>query len=271
MCDHAAWAQTSGIASRLCITDTNRLATLNRKLTNPSNQYPSVLFCIGKQTKTTALRELFPDNTFNRRSRDEAALAKIHVDNTTTFSKYLIFFGEGSTEDPSPQDQSTAPCHETRCYSISWSNSRTLGLDLALSRLFFLFTDLICIFADDFQNLQEVIDLIVRWVEHGSASSLHPQIRPRIIIVLSVDSAHVARSRSRNVHPEKLDLGSKAKNSRDVFHSMHIVRLSRKDLSTRAQFLSLKQHILRVLDEARQQRIQQDTLFQRLTSLVSSG
>ena len=260
MCEHSAWLQVSGSAANLGISDAGRLSAINETLSRPAEQYPSLIFCVGKKHKTAALRELFPENNVVRHAQ-EVALARLYVDNSTILSKNPLLFAESNPDQVSCSHQVSSGCHETTNYLASWGQGSLFHVDVLYSRLFFLFTDLICIFAADFRSLQEIINLIVRWCQHGSPSSLSQRVRPRIIIVSQVGTNASGTGKPRSIQVESLDLKEAVSGVEECFASIEIVRLYGKDLSIKARFMPLKGLLLRMIDSTRERRTQERCLF----------
>ncbi|KAL3246557.1 hypothetical protein ABHI18_012681 [Aspergillus niger] len=77
-------------------------------------------------------------------------------------------------------------CHSQPGVNIR-SDNRTLQAlqDIIISRLIFLFTDVVCVFADDVGGFEGTRRLLTTWAAIGSASSLPPAVRPRVIVVVS--------------------------------------------------------------------------------------
>jgi len=56
---------------------------------------------------------------------------------------------------------------------------------MVYARLFFLFCNVLCIFADDFDSLDDIITRLSTWANIGTSSGLPKAVRPRVIIVAS--------------------------------------------------------------------------------------
>lgn len=61
-------------------------------------------------------------------------------------------------------------------------------LDLVYYKLIFLFTDIICIFADNLGGLEAVAIILSTWIDLGAASTLSESVRPRVLIVTTEDT-----------------------------------------------------------------------------------
>ncbi len=63
--------------------------------------------------------------------------------------------------------------HECKTYPLRWKPSPEYSMfNIVHAQLFFLFTDVICIFADDFDGLEQIVERLVAWAIIGSASNL---------------------------------------------------------------------------------------------------
>ncbi|KAH6666168.1 hypothetical protein B0J14DRAFT_441533, partial [Halenospora varia] len=63
-------------------------------LPRPAKQYPSLIFFIGKQAKSQALRFLFPKNTISHCR--QYGIANICADPTTTHNDHPILIADSS-------------------------------------------------------------------------------------------------------------------------------------------------------------------------------
>lgn len=154
--EHLAWLQVIGI-NDLRLLDPGRMSQLARELKNSANQRPSSLLFVGRQAKDFALRELFPDNNFKKRFCD--GVATLRINNANIYSNYSIFFAESS---PSQAISLAAedPCAcKTKLYPIEWAKNTTVQhlYNILYARLFCLFADVVCVFADNFANFNYAV------------------------------------------------------------------------------------------------------------------
>ena len=123
---------------------------------------------VGRKTKELALRDLFPWNNIKRSRRE--GLVTLRVDTLSLHSDFPIFFAES---DPfsAPLHPEASACHEASSWPLQWSLSPGHSLyDVAHARLFTLVTDVVCIFADDFHDFEDVVSRIRAWAALGRAS-----------------------------------------------------------------------------------------------------
>jgi len=151
------------------------------ELTNPATQQPSVLLFIGRKAKTQALRELFPNHI--KKGRNDG-IATLRVDNTSLYSDHPVLFAESDPSAP-VATTSNASCHELESFPIRWANATTVHdvYDILHARILCPFSDVLCIFADDFPNFNAVVDRLKTWAVAGGGSSPLEQVRPSVVIV----------------------------------------------------------------------------------------
>ena len=140
----------------IALINPGRLARIIGELTNPTIQQPSILLFIGQKAKTQALGELFPNQT--KKGRHDG-IATLRIDNTSLYSNYPVLFADSypSTIIVSTLDIS---CHETESFPLRWTNAITVHdiYNILHARIFCPFSDVLCIFADDFPDLSSILD-----------------------------------------------------------------------------------------------------------------
>jgi hypothetical protein len=163
------------------LQDAGRVTDIIQGMTNPESQYPRLIHFIGRQSKDQAIRALFPESISRRASTSNLANLRV-VPSTTGSSSPLLF----ADSDPFVETLDDAPSldPELPSFEATWSaTSNREVINILHARLFFLFSDVICIFVEDFPDLREVA---VRLVERGRiahTSSLPSEVRPQVIIV----------------------------------------------------------------------------------------
>ena len=76
-------------------------------------------------------------------------------------------------------------CYEQKTISLVWVLPQNYTITHTLhARLISLFSDVICIFADDLGGLEKVADYLVVWVRMGDPSSLPTNVHPRVVIMV---------------------------------------------------------------------------------------
>jgi len=261
-CEHIAWLQSvDNKESQL--RDGGRMKRVLEEMPRPSEQCPSIVFFIGQKAKNTALHELFPFNNVRRGRRD--GFANLRLDNATINSDRPIWFADSDPFTRIIPTRGAALCHESNVYSARWAPPSEYSMfDILHARVFFLFTDVICIFADDFDGLENVAKRLVVWASIGSASSLSKVIRPKVVIVTSANST----SPTHNIletEDFRFNLCQKGhRNLMKSFSSISLLYLPGDHLSRLAQHRQLRESIVRDADQMREVRSNNHSLFTAL-------
>jgi hypothetical protein len=264
-CNHLSWLQIFGDAkSGFSVIYDDRYKRIVGELAAPSKQCPSLAFFLGNKARDTALKHLFPNNNV-RRPRTTPLAINLRIDNGSSTTDNPILFADCDPLQctwPS-QDNHQAPCHEQKHFPLPWGLSHQADvLDVLLARLFFSFTDVICIFAEDVGGLDAVGNLLVKWAGLGRPSSLPDSVRPQVLVVTQGDgSASVTHSllkwddfRYHILQTEKVDLTQS-------FAAIKVVQLADEHLSPLVRYRGLKDVVCKALDEARRLRAFNTTLF----------
>ena len=233
------------------------LFELLNNLTSPVSQYPSTILFLGKKRKEAAMREVFPMNNF-RQARGINTI-NFRLDVTSSSQKYPICFANGDVEY-SPLKIIKALCFEDKSAPLDWHPGLgTLSLQDIHYRLAFLFSDVICIFADDYGGLDRVADLLNAWAIIGHISPWSKIIRPRIIVAVSGNDANTA---SGDYEKREFFHGLKDQNTElQVYSSIELVELSGEDLSPLARYRRLREVLFNEIDCHREVKIQHQMLF----------
>ena len=234
-CEHISWLECSH-STDVVLRDTGRLSRLSLELTNPARQKPSIILFVGHKNKEFALRDLFPWNNI-KRSRHEG-LVTLRADTLSLHSDYPIFFADST-------------CHEASSWPLQWSLSPSHSLyDVAHARLFSLFIDVLCIFADDFHDFEDVVSRIRAWAALGRASGQFHMARPKAIIIKqgagpgpspTYDLLELEYLQHNLSQP---DIGA-------FFSSVTVLHLADGQISSLARHRPLKELIQRQTDEIR--------------------
>ncbi len=237
----------------LRLLDPGRMSQLVRELKNPSNQRPSSLLFVGRQVKDLALRELFPDNNFKKHCCD--GVATLRIDNASTYSDHPIFFAESSPSQAIPLAAEDPRVCETESFPIQWAEDTTVQhlYNVLHARLFCLFADVVCVFADDFADFEQTVQLLKSWAAAGSASVHFDKIRPRVVIVRRGDAASPSPTYDL-LRIDDLQQGLHSRTLKEFFSSIKVLHLATEQLSPLARFRRLKELLWREMDEMRQAR-----------------
>lgn len=255
-CSHSSWLHVSNVGE-LAIHDEGCFTRLLNNLNNARTQQPSLLFFVGQQAKTIALRELFSYNTFKKKRNNDGV--NLRLDNTTIASNYPIFIVDDDSRLPALSTLSNWSCHESRSYRLQQKCPSLHNiLNFLYAQVLFLFTNVICVFADDFSCLENIIDLLKAWVAIGSASHLPYLIRSKIVIVAIGDEANVIFN---VLQAQDFKFGLNQQDLINFFSSIIVLYLIEAPISPLARHRRLKKVLLRHVDEMRQLRQQLRLLY----------
>ncbi|KAI9727191.1 MAG: hypothetical protein M1834_008499 [Cirrosporium novae-zelandiae] len=250
-CIHVQWLQISeekkqGNHSWL-LTYGARLDQIIKGLPYPAEQHPTLIFFSGKKVKTEALQALYRDNNILRRRGH--GIANLYIDQKSTSGIYPTLFADSNPDDKSVEAIHCDGCHEITQLRIPNGAEDLNYQDLVNAihaRLFFIFTDVLCLFADDYGGLTNTINQLQAWAQYSSSTL---PVRPRVIIITS------------EINPGELAIESSPSFQR-FFSSCKLLPLPhRNQLSRSSAYLPLQEAISKEADSARDARIRSHTLF----------
>ena len=209
------------------------------------------------RAKNRALRELFPNHI--KKGRNDG-IATLRVDNTSLYSDYPVLFAES---DPFATVVSTlnASCHESESYPVRLANATTVHdvYDILHARIFCPFSDLLCVFADDFPNFSSVVDRLKTWAIARGSSRLE-RAQPRVVIVKRGGEASVSPTHDV-LDMQDIQFGLDQKVLKDFYSSIKVLHLADKQISPLARFRRLKELLWRQTDEMRNVRLRCRRLY----------
>ena len=257
ICKHSEWLHVTG-EKEIALINTDRLARIVRELTNPATQQPSVLLFIGRKAKNLALRELFPNHV---KKEPNESIVTLRVDNTSLYSDHSVLFAES---DPSATiiSASNAFCHETESFPVRWANATIVHdvYDILHARIFCPFSDVLCIFADDFLNFQSVVNRLKIWAIAGAESSPFEQARSSVVIVKR-DGEASASSTHDLLEMQDMQFSLNQKVLKDFYSFIKILHLADEQISSLTRFRRLKKLLWRQMDEMRNVRLRCRCLY----------
>ena len=251
-CEHLAWLQAIGI-NELRLLDPGRTSQLVRELKDPANQRPSLMLFVGREAKDLALRELFPDNNFKKHSCE--GVATLRIDNASIYSDHPILFAESRPSHAIPLAADDSRLCETDSFPIQWADDTTVQQlsNVLHARLFCLFADVVCVFADDFADFDETVQRLKSWAAAGSASVHFDKIRPRVVVVRRGDAASPSPTYDL-LELDDLQQGLQDRSLMEFFSSIKVLHLAAEQLSPLARFRRVKELLWREMDEMRHAR-----------------
>ncbi|KAL8673858.1 MAG: hypothetical protein Q9168_001723 [Polycauliona sp. 1 TL-2023] len=252
-CEHIQWLQFSRQRDP-SLLDPGRLGRIVQELGDPNFQYPSLVFFAGRKAKDVAVRQLFPWNNFKKSARNDG-LATLQAETVSLQTKYPLFFAESDPFAGTTLSTGTEHlCHESRSHPLLWPGYGVDALyDHIHSRLLFLFTDVICIFAEDFLDMDNLIHQLRTWAKLGRPTNLFPAVRPRVIVV------------RKGVQPspsplydlldqEDLRFNFRCQELVDYFSAVTVLHLADEQISPLSRHRRLKELLQRQVEEVRHAR-----------------
>ncbi|KAK5163302.1 hypothetical protein LTR04_002627 [Oleoguttula sp. CCFEE 6159] len=245
-CDHVAWLQLAG-AKDFTLSDTSRLKRVIWEMADPTSQTPSLLFFLGKKAKDVALRELFPRNNLKRNRAN--GFASVRLDTASISCNNPIIFADGAIDGTILPRQASSTCHENITHPIQWQSPNTrMIVDVVFARVILPFCSVLTLFADDFDNIDDITNCLVRWAAFGSFTNLPADVRPRLVIVLN--EAKHGRQQVRELY---VQLQERTQfRTTDLFSLVSTVYLSGESLSPLARHRPLKEEVFRQADGMRE-------------------
>ncbi|KAJ6142224.1 hypothetical protein N7497_011323 [Penicillium chrysogenum] len=245
-CKHAGWLRVieNRDSKELIIERTDRLGALVREMPDPDFQRPQLCLFLGTSTKDEAMRNIFNRNNIRRGDR---ANVNLRVDTASLTSDNPVLFADSNPFQVPLSEKTHVWCHETTSHSTAWHTTASRAvIDVLYSRLVFTFSDVICIFADDFQTLEAIMLRLIAWVEVQNASSLPSDTRPRLLIILSEDGKF-SEARTED-YLASSNLGRQLSSS---FSTFKIFQLAGKYLSPSTRYQRLHAEIRYHMEESR--------------------
>jgi hypothetical protein len=189
-CDHIACVRhiESEQTGEIILEDTGRFWRAIQELPSPAAQTPQLVLFIGTHAKDTALKHIFPQNNISRRG--VRGNINLRLDNDSSSHDTPLMFIDSSPFLKSSNERSHVLCHETISYPARWKSGQNRVIDIIYAKLLFPFSDVVCVFADDFSRLEALVQQLMAWVEVGSLMHFLPELRPRLLIVVSEDGPY---------------------------------------------------------------------------------
>jgi hypothetical protein len=150
-------------------------------LNDPHTQYPSTVLLVGGQEREAAQRAMFSCFDFIK----PRGLAQLYVDASTLDDDYPLLVASLDIETAYHSFKPPRKTFGGVGHKLEWLSPAIATeslVDTVISRVLLLFTDVICIFLDDFPTPGEGIHLIQRWTE--AVQSIRPW-KPQVILITS--------------------------------------------------------------------------------------
>jgi hypothetical protein len=187
-CPHVQWLDLDGIAPAWSLLDPGRLQSITETLSAPHDQFPSIIFFVGKKHKSTALKGLYPHNNPTRRKVHE--IGNLHIDSNTTSSAFPVIFADCTPIASRPiLEGSWGTCHDQTRHLIHRVDdcdyaSRRNMISYTHINLFFPFVQVVCVFADDLGGNKACARYLWNWCQLASRSIESPvRGHPKLVVV----------------------------------------------------------------------------------------
>jgi hypothetical protein len=244
-CDHLACVRhvESERTGEIILEDTGRFWRIIQELPDQAIQTPQLALFIGTNAKDLALKHIFPQNNIGRRG--ERGNINLRLETGSINHDAPLLFVDSSPFIKNPTERSHVLCHETISYTARWRSDHYAVIDVLYARLLFLFSDVICVFADDFSSIAAFLLRLMTWAEIGSAMAFLPELRPRLLIVVSEEGTF-----SGSPYEELCNgLQSCWMQLSNTFSAVKVFRLAGSDLSPMARHQRLQLEIRSQIEE----------------------
>ncbi|KFY11829.1 hypothetical protein V491_07045 [Pseudogymnoascus sp. VKM F-3775] len=209
--------------------------------------------------KSKALRSLYPQSAIS--TCRKFGIVNICIDSTTENEEHPVLLAESVPNYAQAKSRGKQTCHEASNHPVAWPSleipRRQEFIDHVQARLLSLFTDVICLFAQDYGGLDAVAETLITWATIGPASNLEHPIRPRLLIVANISGNHFAS--------EALRLQLKVLSHpgfSDSFSSLNVINvLGVSGHTPRGHFSAFEQVLKEEIRLQRAARINTHTLF----------
>lgn len=184
-CDHIACLRhvENAKTGEIVLEDPGRFRRVIDELPRPDQQTPLTTLFLGTRAKDAALKQIFMQNNIGRRG--ESGNINLRVETVSSTSPCPLFILDSNPFALNQSERSHVLCHETVSYTTRWTPDVSTVLDILYSRFLFLFSDTVCVFADDFACLDDVLLRLMIWARIGSAAQPTHKVRPRLLIIIS--------------------------------------------------------------------------------------
>ncbi len=155
ICKHSEWLHVTS-EKKIMLINTDCLTRIMRKLINLTTQQLSVLLFINWKVKNLTLQELFSNHVNKKHNED---IVTLWVNNISLYFDHSMLFVKS---DSSAMIISVLNifCHEIESFSVQWANVMIIldVYDILHTWIFCLFSNVLCIFVDDFLNFKNVVN-----------------------------------------------------------------------------------------------------------------
>lgn len=258
-CNHTFWLALDAQQDEAEFLVSDKLQEVVETIPSPDVQKPSLVVVIGEAAKKAAL-EIFGIKR-NRRSivSQNASEIHLHIDPSSVFSTPLLI-AETRVCKKESRKNADDTCHEITRQPIKRPRSlydMQRPVNRLHTNLLAAFTDVFCLFCEDFGGLDQTAIELASWLDRSLPSSFSGRVRPRLIVV--VDQNPGIGANENNVREKLFELIRKhtVKDPNAVFSAVETVALfPDESISRSARHRPLKERMMDSLDSARNDRLQ---------------
>jgi hypothetical protein len=180
--DRLDWLYAFQAGTDWFIASGGGLQQVTTNLCNPQAQFPFTVLLIGTKEREAAHQALFPGRPHSK----SRGLAQVHADDSTSDDKHPLLIASLDIDNAygkqrPPQKQAGHSRHKVMWLSEKPPVIGTESLvENIVGRLLLSFTDIVCLFLDDFSTREEGIQFLRRCAGH---SRLSPSWKPQVILV----------------------------------------------------------------------------------------
>lgn len=187
MCDYISWIRLAD-TKNILIYFFNRFIYLINDLLFFNTQYSFFVLFLGNKLIKTGLRELYFRNNIKKGRRN--GIFNLRIDTLTVAIENPIFFTDGNPYLYILSYLKYFKYYKNQSLILCWPFLSFFIFYILYARFFYLFNDIIYIFANDFSGLKYVIKFLKIWVKVKSVYNLF-NIRSRVIIAVSQYSVNI--------------------------------------------------------------------------------
>lgn len=247
-CPHVQWLELDRLDRRWTLTDPGRLKCVVSEFLNPRQQTPSVVFFVGNNLKSEALRNIYPNNNIS--GQEAHGIANLRVEAGAHEFKSPTLFADCTPGAPCMSLLGPRTiCHENHRHTICADDSPIEDVITTIQVNFILpFSHVVCVFADDLGGNYACARYIEGWMRKSFRStSSRSHANPHLLIA-TTDSSNLDALVQIECD-ESFSL---------IFESFQILSEAG---SSRLKFPRLKTTLQHVTDDASRSRGQMHLLF----------
>lgn len=154
-CNHISWLELVEGKAGLLLAYRSCVSQVIGELSNSSTQFSQTVFFMGCWLKNQTLCQLCGGNYCDQHCHQWTI--NLRLDNQTFQSAHSWIFADTNPicQSIPPSFESPRICHQQNL-PVQWPETEYALHDLVIARLLFLFTDVLCIFADNLGGLKGV-------------------------------------------------------------------------------------------------------------------